>query len=74
MTVIINILWEGITFAILFLSGKIPSLNEELQILLNVVEMSLLTNFKILVGIEVGPEDFLSSSLVIIMYYYIHVR
>ena len=54
-------MWIGITLAILFLSGKTPSSNEELQISLKTVDIVLPINLRHLVGIDVGPEDLVSS-------------
>ena len=51
------------TFAILFLSGKIPSLNDVLQISLKIGDKLSFASFKNLVGILDGPEDFLSSKV-----------
>ena len=56
----------GIILAILFLSGKIPSSKDKLQISLKFIEISLLTNFKNFIGIEEGPEDLVSSRELII--------
>ena len=59
-------LWEGITLATLLFSGKIPSLKDELQISLNGIDISCLASFNNLVGIEQGPDDLESSSVLII--------
>ena len=50
------------------LSGKIPSVKDELQISLTVGEISLLTSFKSFVGMEEGPDDFQPSRLLIISF------
>ena len=60
-------LWIGITLAILFLSGKIPSLKEELQISISGIEISFLEIFISLIGIEQGPDDLESSNELIIL-------
>ena len=52
----------GIILAILFVSGKIPSVNEELQISLNGNEIWLVANFTSLIGILHDPDDLESSS------------
>ena len=65
MSLVGPFLWEGITFAILFLSGKIPSLKEVLHMSLKVNDNSLLATFNSLVGIVQGPEDLFSSSVLI---------
>ena len=52
----------GITLAILFMSGKIPSLKEMLHMSLKVQEMWLLAIFNILIEMVEGPEDLESSS------------
>ena len=51
----------------MFLSGKIPSLKEELQISISGIEISFLEIFISLIGIEQGPDDLESSNELIIL-------
>ena len=59
-------LYIGITFAILFISGKIPSSKDELQISLKVGEISFLISLSKFIGTEDGPVDFESSRVLMI--------
>ena len=58
----------GITLAVFSIEGKTPEEKERLNISDSWLEMSFLNNFNILIGILLGPTDFLESNEDMIFY------
>ena len=57
-----SFLWTGTTLAILRADGKTPEVNDILKISASWQEISFFSNFNILVGMMLGPADWVESS------------